>query len=78
MNLNQDQLNALRGISRIGLIEKQYRWSNKTVPYSLSSGHTDEQNAIILKALRNFEAVSCLKFFNRTNERDYINLMVKQ
>lgn len=76
MILNQDQLKAIASPTssslKNGLIDQKYRWPNKTVPYQLSSAHTKEQQDYIEEALRQLEAVSCVKFVRRTNETNYV------
>lgn len=76
MILNQEQMNSLN--TRIGLTDTKYRWQNKTVPYSLAPDNTDEQVKQIKRAIDNLESVSCLKFVERTNENDFIQIYVSR
>lgn len=76
MILNQEQMNYLN--IRIGLTDTKYRWQNKTVPYSLAPENTDEQVKQIKRAIDNLESVSCLKFVERTNENDFIQIYVSR
>lgn len=76
MILTEEQEEDLFGRTRNGLIATKYRWPNKTVPYELSSNHTQEQRNYIEKALKTMESVSCLKFVRRTNEEDYVEMQV--
>lgn len=76
MILTQEQEDVLFSRTRNGLISKKYRWTNKTVPYQLSSDHSKEEQDYIEKGLKTLESVSCLKFVRRTNERDFIELTV--
>lgn len=76
MIITEEQKEALFARTRNGLIATKYRWANKTVPYRLTSDHTQEQRNYIEKALRTLESVSCLTFVQHTNEKDYVQLQV--
>lgn len=76
MQLNAEQMEAIFSPARNGLISEQYRWTNKTVPYQMTTGHTKEQRAHIELALKVLETVSCVKFVKRTNEEDYVEMTV--
>lgn len=76
MILSQEQHVDISMPTRNGLIETKYRWPNKTMPYQLSSNHTQEQRDHIELALRTLESVSCVKFVRRTNEVDFVQLNV--
>lgn len=75
MILNENQIAALSS-TRNGLINIEYRWPNKTVPYQLNPKHTTAQNEYILLALNALESVSCVKFRPRTDEFAYVELGV--
>lgn len=62
--------------NRNGIIASKYRWPNKTVPYQMSSNHTEAQQNYIKLGLRTIEAVSCVKFVRRTNEANFVNMTV--
>lgn len=76
MILNEDQLEAILSSNRNGLIETKYRWPNNTIPYQLSSNHTEAQQNYIELGLRTIEAISCVKFVRRTNEENFVNITV--
>lgn len=59
-----------------GLINKKYRWPNKTIPYQLNSTHTQHQQDLIKMALKLIETNTCVKFVERTNESDFIQIEV--
>lgn len=76
MILNDEQLDALTSNTRNGLVSHQYRWPNKTIPYRLSKNHSKVQHDYIQLALETLESVSCIRFVQHTNERDYIHMSV--
>lgn len=76
MILTKDQLDNILSPIRNGLIAKNYRWPNKIVPFALSPDHTESQNRMIEDALKKIEAVSCIKFVRRTNQNDYVQIIV--
>lgn len=77
MILNEQQMNALNNERRNGMIDINYRWPNKTVPYQLNPNHTTAQNAHILRALNMIESVSCIRFKPRIDETVFIELKVR-
>lgn len=76
MVLDEYQEEEILSPTRNGLIAKRYVWPNKTVPYVLSPDHKPEHHQMIENALKQIEAVSCIKFVRRTNENDYIQIIV--
>ncbi|MGH0165334.1 UNVERIFIED_CONTAM: hypothetical protein FKN15_069093 [Acipenser sinensis] len=44
------------------------------VPYTISSEYNAEEKDIISSAFPDFEAQTCIKFKQRTTEKDYINI----
>ncbi|CAI5448992.1 unnamed protein product [Caenorhabditis angaria] len=48
------------------------RWENNIIPYFISPQYTSQQKAVLLSSIRYFEQVSCFKFIERSNQRDYI------
>jgi len=75
--LDPDQYDMIfgNGATRNGLINRQYRWPDNTVPYVLDQvNHTKVQADHIEKAFRHIESISCLKFVRRTDENDYVQL----
>lgn len=76
--LNTDQHDFIfgNGLTRNGLIDTEYRWPNNTVPYILTdTNHTEEQMEHIEKGLRYISNVTCIKFVQRTTEKDYIKVV---
>lgn len=80
MILNPDQFETIFGDAqdgfRNGLIAEKYRWKNKKIPYTLNGNFSAEQKAYIEKGLAVLESASCLSFPTRTNEVDYIEVVV--
>lgn len=78
MVLTEEQRDEISsGISSYnGLIATKYRWPNKTVPYILSPNHSKQQQDYIVLSLKIIESVSCVKFVERTNENDYVQIAV--
>lgn len=60
------------------LEDKSRKWQNRTVPYLLSSNHTESENQLIETVLREFESISCLRFIPRTNQTDYVQVTVSK
>lgn len=76
MILSDEQMDAISPYNRNGLIESNWRWPDKVIPYQLSNEHSKRENDMIEEALKRIESVSCVKFKRRTNEKDYIQLIV--
>lgn len=76
MILSEQQLDDIISPSRNGLVFNYARWPNKTVYYELSPDHMDYHNNLIEDALKKIEAVSCIKFERRTNQNEYIQIIV--
>lgn len=76
MILTEEQKKALFAPTYNGVIASKYRWLNRTVPYEFSLDHSEEQQKYIRKALNFIESVSCLQFVKRTDEEDYIEIIV--
>lgn len=74
--LNSEQWNIIRG-QRTGLLDNKYRWTNREVPYIISSKDFNaEQAAAIRQALDAIESVTCLRFVVRTTQTDYVSVTV--
>lgn len=73
MDLNDDQLAEIFHF-RNAKIEENYRWPNAVVPYKFSLNHTAEKNAWIVRAMGEIEKFSCVRFVQRTNETDYVQI----
>ena len=74
--LSDEQYQALFPGYRTGRIEMEYRWPNKIVPYELCKDHSKQQNLQIELAMQKIASVSCIKFVQRTDENDYIEITV--
>lgn len=73
--LNEGQWNAIFSPSgRNGLVDEKYRWIDGIVPFQMSENHTAEQQDYIEKALIEIELLSCIRFVERTDEEDYIQI----
>lgn len=53
-----------------------YRWPNYTIPIQFNESHSSEQNAEILSAIESIESISCVRFSNRTDETNYVQITV--
>ncbi|XP_055600592.1 blastula protease 10-like [Uranotaenia lowii] len=59
-----------------GQLQLNYRWPGGVIPYEIIEEHfTQEQVAMIRRALRLIQVDSCLRFVPRTNQRDYIRVI---
>lgn len=76
MRLTDEQIKMLYSPARNGLISTRYRWPNKTVPYTLPRDLSQPQKNQIELALRTMESISCVKFVERTDENDYVDVIV--
>lgn len=74
--LTVEQEKAIFGKERTGLIELSRRWPENKVIYLLSDVFSTEQADYIRKGLNELEAISCLKFVQRTNEPNFVNVTV--
>lgn len=73
MDLNDDQLAEIFHF-RNAKTEEKYRWPNAIVTYKFSPNHTAEENEWIVRAMGEIEKVSCVRFVQRTNETDYVQI----
>lgn len=77
MVLEERQKQALLGLQKTGIINTNYRWPNGVVPYVLADGYFSQgQVEQIESGLRAIEAVSCIRFVNRTDEANYVEVIV--
>lgn len=66
------------GGGRTGLIDVNYRWPDNTVVYEFNpEPFNDEQVAHILLGMREIEAISCVRFRERTDEENYVQINVR-
>ncbi|GAA6215374.1 high choriolytic enzyme 2-like [Lates japonicus] len=47
---------------------------NVYVPYVIANHYSSQERAIIESGLQSFQHVSCVRFFPRTNQRDYLSI----
>lgn len=78
MRLTEEQTEMLFSPAKNGLVSTKYRWPNKTLPYVLPKNLSIPQKIQTKLALKTLESVSCVKFVERTNEKDYVEVEVSQ
>lgn len=76
MRLTEEQSEMLYSPAKNGLVLTKYRWPNKTLPYVLPKNLTTPQKIQTELALKTLESVSCVKFVERTNQADYVEVVV--
>ena len=59
-------------VGRNAIRDDYYRWPQKTVPYEISSKFNQREKSIILQAMEEFRKKTCIRFKDRTTERDHI------
>ena len=52
--------------------DDRYRWPQNTVPYEISGQFNQREKSIILQAMEEFRKKTCIRFKDRTTERDHI------
>uniref|UniRef100_A0A915AVD1 Zinc metalloproteinase n=1 Tax=Parascaris univalens TaxID=6257 RepID=A0A915AVD1_PARUN len=69
----QRRINGGRNVrsKRKAIVGKGFRWPNQVVPYFLKENDTEWRN-LIMRGIRKWEAETCIRFVERTNENDYI------
>ncbi|WKY05400.1 hypothetical protein Q1695_005980 [Nippostrongylus brasiliensis] len=68
-----DQKNSVRGVSRK---ENSFnRWKDNIIPYKISTQYTNDQARTIRDSLDELERMSCFRFVERSNEKDYLSLV---
>jgi len=76
MVLEEKQKRALLGLEKTGIINTNYRWPNGVVPYVLADGYFSQaQVEQIERGLRAIEDASCIRFVNRTDEVNYVEVI---
>lgn len=76
MILNAEQEDAIHAPVRNGLLSAKWKWPNKVIIYQLSNDHSQHENDMIERALKRIESATCIKFKRRTDENDYIQVIV--
>lgn len=79
MVLEEKQKRALLGLEKTGVINTNYRWPDGVVPYVLADGYFSEgQIEQIERGLRAIEDASCIRFVHRTDEENYVEVIVSK
>ncbi|OQV12675.1 putative Zinc metalloproteinase nas-4 [Hypsibius exemplaris] len=65
--------NAVLGQNAV--MSKSQLWPNALVPYTIGSGYSSQQKSVIVGALKDMMSKTCVRFVERTNERDYITFV---
>lgn len=73
-----EQKVMLQGKGRTGLIDKNYRWPDNTVPYVFVDNLDGFQTYMIQNTLRIMEKSLCLKFVMWTGQKDYIRITSRE
>lgn len=76
MKLTEEQSELLFSPARNGLISTEFRWPDKTLAYTLPENLSNKQKTQIELALRTMESLSCVKFVERTEQTDYVEVKV--
>ncbi|XP_045129137.1 astacin-like isoform X2 [Portunus trituberculatus] len=63
------------GNERAAILGPQYLWSGGVVPYVFGSSITQHQRNIIVQGMIDFHAKTCIRFVERTAQRDYIEIV---
>lgn len=58
---------------RNGLVKESSRWKNNIIPYTFHSSVSNSDKNMIRQAISEYHAKTCLKFVQRTSERDYLS-----
>ncbi|GAB0093341.1 Metalloendopeptidase [Sergentomyia squamirostris] len=58
--------------SRTGQLAPTYRWPNNTLVYAFAPSINETQRVLVNNTLRLISDGSCLRFVNRTTEKDYV------
>lgn len=53
---------------------KQFKWPKGIIPYTLSPSYTSKEKGIINAAMSEWQEKTCLKFVQRSNQKDYIEI----
>lgn len=54
--------------------QPQYRWPDRTIPYIMDKGFSDDEMAVIRFSLDYLEQHSCVRFVERTIEPNYVSV----
>lgn len=75
LTLEQEAM-ALGREERTGLIDTNYRWPENTVIYEFSDIFSVAQKEYIELGMSRIEAISCIRFRERTTEINYVEVNV--
>jgi len=73
-HINQSMLAENIFPQKNAVIKPDRVWTNGVIPYVISSSYNSQQRGNIATAMRNYHQQTCVKFVQRTNQRDYIHL----
>jgi len=79
MILTDEQLRQMNGtadVERNGQVNTYWRWPNAVVPYVITGSFSSSDLRKIRKAMDDYQARTCIKFVQRTDEAHYVNIMV--
>jgi len=79
MLLTEEQRQLLNGTlpeERNGIIDKRRHWKNAIIPFVISSSFSSSDRAKIMKAINTYHTKTCIRFVPRTNETDYVSIIV--
>jgi len=79
MILTDEQLRQMNGtadVERNGQVNTYWRWPNAVVPYVITGSFSSGDLSKIRKAMDDYQARTCITFVQRTNEADYIRIIV--
>ncbi|XP_045129134.1 astacin-like [Portunus trituberculatus] len=63
------------GHERAARLWPYYLWSGGEVPYVFGSSITQHQRNIIIQGMNDFHTKTCVRFIERTTQRDYIEIV---
>jgi astacin len=61
--------------TRNGIKFAQEKWTSAIIPYQISSAITVAKQATIIKAMAAIQSRSCVRFVQRTTQRNYVNII---
>jgi len=75
--LTEQQLRQLNGTEneRNGLVDTSSRWTDATVPYTISGKFSKKERDTILGAMNDYHSRTCIKFVERKKEKNYISIV---
>ncbi|OQV15023.1 putative High choriolytic enzyme 1 [Hypsibius exemplaris] len=62
------------GVFLSAMVGPDVKWPDRTVFVDIASHFSDEERNVIVGAMRYLESNTCIRFVNRTDQHDYINI----